>query len=345
MKLVRLRKIENSEIIHYYHKGDIISSTLNLIKVNTSDFSVTIRLPISVTHKILGKSRLLRRLFRLDKCNVIRVSNKLVIIRGGIVYNYDLIEKSLLKTLDLVSCKNVLHQSICITSCGKVFFGEYGRNSNRESVNIYRSVDAGLSWEIVHSFPAGEIRHVHGCYFDLFENKIWTLTGDLNGENKILVSNLDFTDIRVYGDGSQKYRSVSIIFEQSCVHWFMDSPTEENYHFTLDRKTEQISMNSSFPGPIWYVKQLQDGICLLGTTVEIGQGVHEKYASLWLSKDLKKWELVAKFSKDCLPMPYFKWGVIGFSDGVQYSDDFVLHFEALSGLDGSSFVYKISDLC
>jgi hypothetical protein len=341
MKLIKKKEINNCEIIHHYSKNELIGSKFNKIEVVTGKYNYTIILPVSFLEFLIGYFRILRRLLRLDKCNVYLAEDHLIIIRNRWVYNYDLKKNMLTKTLKLKQCKNVLHQSICTTPCGKIFFGEYGNNKERNSVNVYRSDDYGKNWIVVYSFPAGQIRHVHGCYYDPYENKIWTLTGDFKNENLILKSDFDFNDLEIIGDGSQKYRAVSIFFELEFVHWIMDSPIEDSYQFTMNRKTKEIERRSLFPGPVWYLKKLSDGIYLAGTSVEIGEGVHEQNACLFASKDLLSWECLSKFEKDSLPMPHFKWGVMAFSEGEQTSESFTIHFEALKKVDGRSYVWSI----
>ena len=36
---------------------------------------------------------------------------------------------------------------------------------------LYRSKDLGKSWETIFQIPSGVCRHVHGCYWDKFEEK------------------------------------------------------------------------------------------------------------------------------------------------------------------------------
>jgi hypothetical protein len=343
MNLRVKKRIPSCEIVHYYSNDGFIGSSFNKIEFDFKGFKGTITMPLSLLDKLFGTLRLLRRFFRLDKCNVLASADQFIIIRGGWVYNYDLNTNLIIKTLKLKQCKNVLHQSICSTPCGKIFFGEYGNNVERNPVNVYRSDDNGKNWIIVYSFPAGQIRHVHGCYYDPYENRIWTLTGDFNKENLILKSDLDFNDLEIIGDGSQKYRAVSIFFELEFVHWIMDSPIEDSYHFVMNRKTKEIERRSLFSGPVWYLKKLNDGIYLAGTSVEIGEGVHEKNACLYASRDLLKWECINKFEKDFLPMPQFKWGVMAFSDGEQTSESFAIHFEALKKVDGKSYIFSINE--
>lgn len=336
------KKYKSSEKIHHLEGDFVISSFFNKVSVKKAETEIEITLPTSLFEKIFGLFRISRRLFRLDMCNVFESNGGLIIIRIGVVYHYNLEKKKLTKALELKQCRNILHQSMCETNEGFLYFGEYGMNPKRDPVNVYRSQDYGKSWEVIYSFPAVKIRHVHGCYYDKFTNKIWTLTGDFKGENIIQCSDIDFNKIETYGDGSQSYRAVNLFFTEKEVHWIMDSPLEKSYQFCLNRDTKEVNKLDYFNGPVWYLKQLDDGYYLAGSSVEIGNGVLSDNACLYLSKDLKKWEIISEFPKDKWPMPYFKWGVLAFSNGCQTSKKFTLHFEGLKKLDGKAFVCSIS---
>ena len=341
MKL-KLSRQKNTEKFHHLDEVFTIYSFFNSVFYATIGDNHVIKLPVSLSDKFLGLFRITRRLFRLDMCNVFLSNGNLIILRNGIVYNYDMYRKKISKTLELKQCRNILHQSMCETNEGYLYFGEYGMNPKRDPVHVYRSKDYGKSWEVIYTFPAGKIRHVHGCYFDKYSNKIWTLTGDFEGENLIQSSDLDFNKIETFGDGSQSYRAVSLFFTEKEVHWMMDSPLEKSYQFFLNRDTKEVNKLDYFNGPVWYLKNLDDGYFLAGSSVEIGDGVLSSKACLYLSKDLKKWEIISEFPKDKWPMPYFKWGVLAFSNGCQTSKEFTLHFEGLKKLDGKAFICSIS---
>jgi hypothetical protein len=330
------------EKIHHYDDELMISSNFNEVFFNDGSNTIIIKLPINTIQKFLGYFRITRRLFRLDMCNVLKSKNQLVIIRDGWVYNYDLITNKLTKTLKLNQCRNILHQSICIIPNGDMYFGEYGKNPELKDVNIYRSQDDGKNWNTIYTFPKGSIRHVHGCYYDKYSDSIFTLTGDSLGENLIQISNLDFTKNKILGDGSQSYRAVNLFFTKEEIHWIMDSPIEKSYQFKYNRFTEKIKKLEFFNGPIWYLKSLEDGYYLAGSSVEKGKGVLSDRACLYVSRDLVKWEIIKDFKKDFWPMPYFKWGVIAFSEGKQTSKKFTIHFEGLNNVDGKSFICSIN---
>ncbi len=340
MKLV-FKEILDREIVHYAAPGLSIMSCHNRILINGEGNDSVIRLPNSGFKSILGASRLARRALRLDKCNVVPVSGGLAIIRQGKVYHYCRDTKKLTETLKLKNCRNVLHQSVAVIGQRELVFGEYGANADRLEVPIYRSRDGGKSWETAFLFPPGKTKHVHGCYWDPCEEKIWVFTGDFANECHVLCAEKDFSDIEWIGSGEQIYRACNAFFESDAVHWIMDSPLQDSYHVKLDRQSRSVETRSRFPGPVWYSKRLADGYYLAATAQETGVGVHDRFAHLMVSTDLEHWETIHRFEHDGLPRKYFKCGVIAFADGQQTSDSFYLFFEAIKGFDGKAALCKI----
>jgi hypothetical protein len=337
-----IKSLINREIIHFVEGSTHISSKYRTIYYKYGNEHFEIVLPDSNLNKVLGKFRLLRRLFRLDKCNVFKVNKDLVIIKRGKVFLYDFEFGSLKLTLKLKNCRNLLHQSICSNSKGYIYFGEYGRNKNRNSVPIYRSTDLGNSWSIIYTFPPNTVKHVHGCYFDKFTDKIWVCTGDFENENFIICSDENFENVNYIGDGSQRFRAVNLIFKEDKVHWLMDSQLEYSYHIEYNRNSQSTKAKYFFKGPIWYIKELESKYYLAATAQEIGVGVLDKKVHLYCSKDLENWFEIAEFEHDGLPKRFFKFGVIGFADGEQFLDDFYMFFEAIRGFDGKIINCSVS---
>ena len=325
------------EIIHFADKDILISSKYRTIYFSENGKTTKVKLPEKNPIKLFfGLFRLTRRALRLDKCNVFLHNGNLVIIRQGKVYFYDSKEDKITETLQLKNCRNVLHQSINSTPDGNIYFGEYGNNGDRKSVPVYRSADGGKSWSVIYEFTPGSIKHVHGCYYDKFTNKIWVCTGDFEGENWLLVADQDFNEINRIGNGQQKYRTCNLFFTEKEVHWLMDSQLETSYHIIFNRATSTIEVGQKLMGPVWYIKELENGGYLAATAQEIGEGVLDKQAHLYHSNDLRTWETIKRFDHDGLPMRYFKFGVIGFADGRQTKDEFYMFFEAIKGFDGKS---------
>ena len=332
----------NKEIVHFAQGETLITSKYRTVYFETNAKTIRIKIPESNPLKLIfGFFRLSRRALRLDKCNVFLHQNNLIIIRDAKVYLYNSEDKSLNLTLNLKNCRNILHQSIASTPEGYIYFGEYGGNSVRDEVPVYCSKDGGRSWDKVYIFPSGSVRHIHGCFYDKFTDKIWVCTGDFNGENFLLFADKEFSEVDRIGDGGQKYRTCNLIFTPTHVHWLMDSPLEVSHHIAMDRKTMNIVVGQKLMGPVWYLKELENNIYLAATAQETGDGVLDSYIHLYISTDLNKWESIRKFKHDGLPKRYFKFGVIGFAEGKQSEDAFYVFFEAIKGFDGKSAICKL----
>src|SRR3989338_247120 len=342
MKQIQLQykqRLIGREICHYADKRTLITSHYRSVYLLRNGSETCIELPDD-GWGLIGRFRLARRALRLDKCNVVPVGKELenlVIIRSGMVYYYDSDTNVLTETLKMRNCRNVLHQSICVINANTVYFGEYGGNPDRAEVPVYRSVDGGQHWQTIFTFPPGSIKHVHGCYWDPLEERVWVLTGDFEGECHMIVADRDFQNVTQMGDGSQLWRACNSFFEHDRVVWIMDTQLEDSHLVIYDRLSKEVQKLSVFPGPVWYIKRLQDGFYLSATACEVGPGVKDQYAHLLISRDLKTWFELHRYRHDLLPKRYFKFGVIGFADGPQSSDSFFLFGEALSGLDGRVF--------
>lgn len=343
MELIKVKEVKNAEIVHYNDGVKLITSYFNKVSISINDNLITkIVLKEHFFNNLLGHFRILRRFLRLDKCNIYPVGENLIIIRQGKVYYYDGILKKISETLTLKNCRNILHQSISSTPDGFIYFGEYGNNKKRNPVPLYRSKDGGKSWENIYTFEAGKIKHIHGCYYDKYEDKVWVCTGDFKDENWLVTADRDFKSLEFIGNGQQIFRTCNLIFKEQEVHWLMDSQLEESFHIKMNRSDRTITKLSGFPGPVWYIKEFNDGIILAGTANEKGEGVFDNKAHLFASNDLLNWQEILAIEHDNFPKGYFKFGVIGFPDGLQTAEDgFYLFFEALKKHDGKSFLYKL----
>jgi hypothetical protein len=329
------------EIVHYYDsdKKDVILSQCNKFYINVLNKEHFFIIHLKWYFIFFSKFRILRRLLRLDKSNVVLNSKKdgAIIIYQKYIYFYCLKKKTFNIVSKLKNHRNVLHSSIAVTKNG-IYFGEYGPNRHKTKVPVWASYDDGRNWKMIYNFPSHSIKHIHGIYNDPFENNLWITTGDSNGECYLFkVPNKKFSNIIKYGDGTQKWRAVSLLFKKNYIIWGMDSPLQTSNLQIFDRKTKKLKKGCSFPGPVWYSKIFSDQSAILQTSVEIGDGVKSNYSSLFYSKDLINWSEIYKFKKDIFPKKLFKFGVIAFSEGMQTSKDFLFSAEGLEKIDGKVF--------
>ncbi|MBL4597197.1 MAG: hypothetical protein JKX99_11540 [Robiginitomaculum sp.] len=333
------------EIIHYYdEKNNIyIESSGNQFSISVADKVHKFTIPVNPVKKLLLKFRITRRLFRLDKSNAVfnKDGTAIIVLFLGNIYRYELSTRKCVHTGTLRQCRNVLHQGICVTPEGHIIFGEYGSNVQRDSVPIWISKDDGFTWQIAYEFSKGKIKHVHGVYFDHFTQDLWIPTGDFDGECYLVRADTEFNTIKRYGDGTQQWRPVSLFFTENSIIWGMDSQLETNFLKKFNRRSEQLEAGQDLPGPVWYSKQLNDGVALLQTTREIGPGVKTDYVHIFLSQNLADWHEISRYRKDHYPMKFFKYGVLSFADGDQSSKSFAIHGEGLKGFDGRSAIARI----
>jgi hypothetical protein len=285
-----------------------------------------------------------RRAFRLDRINAVFTIDRerIISLYQGQIFVCDLKSEAIRRVGALRQCSGVPHGSIAISLEGWIYFGEYGRNPKRDTVPIWRSTDAGETWSIIYSFPAGDIRHVHGIFYDKYTNRLLITTGDALGECALIEADLNFQTIKTFGDGSQAWRLVTPVITPDYIAWGMDSPLESATMQILHRSTGQVESGIRFPGPVYYTKQLLDGITLLQTTVEPGVGVTSNHCHLFASRDHRRWIEAAKYKKDWWPMPYFKFGLLGFAEGMQSSERFVVFGQGLDQIDGKVLVVELS---
>lgn len=339
---LKILDVFNYEIVHYADKDLKIFSRFNRIIINhTGSKSEAVTLPIKAWEKIIGKIRLFRRLLRLDKMCVVPANAGYVIFWQGKVYHY-VPGVGLTKTLEMESCRNPLHNSIANIDGKLLYFGEYGKKTD-DGKYVYRSEDGGLTWHKIFHFQGDTIKHIHACKWDPYEEKIWVLTGDFEGESYLVCADRDFRQVEWIGDGSQFYRAIDLVFREELVHWCMDSPIRNSHHITLNRKTREIKLGQRFPGPVWYIKELTSGGVLAATAQEIGPSHIDDKLHIMYSKDLDTWEEVATYEHDGLKKGVFKFGVMGFSDGEQTEEGFFMHAEAVKHYDGKSLFCCITN--
>lgn len=334
------------EIHHYCSEQlNIYSKAYNVYVQSNNEEMLEIEIPHSKLDFFSSKFRILSRLFRTDKCNVFVIDEReisLLIIRRGTVYFYSK-SQGLIPKFELKNCRNLMHIDLCRLPNGTICFGEYGNNQERDSVPIYSSKDGGQNWEIAYEFPKGEIKHIHHIKLDPFSKTIWCCTGDLLGECKIVIFDIEFNRIKEVGDGSQYYRTCDLIFQKDFVFWLMDSHIEISYAIKYDRTSELIKVLSPLPGPVWYGTRLSNGQYIAASSVEHGYSLEHKKAHLLISNDLENWTSVKVFQKDnYYPLDFFKYGAIGFPVGEQHIETVSCFGEALLNFDGEVKVWDLS---
>ena len=197
---------------------------------------------------------------------------------------------------------------LCEDVDGGVYFGEYFQNMEKQAVHIYGSHDHGKTWEIVHTFPEGNINHVHGIYMDPYTKKMWFATGDRENECIIGYTEDGFKTMTEVFRGGQEYRTCVLFFYKDFIVFGTDSQYQQNELKKFDRKTLETTHLQDVQGPVIRGAQIGD-ISMISTDVEPSEVNKDTKAYVWITKDGLKWEVLCSAEKDWLPSMLFQFGV------------------------------------
>ncbi len=186
--------------------------------------------------------------------------------------------------------------NICVTSSGRVYFGEYFNNPDRQSVHVYGSED-GEHWSKVHTFPAGTIRHVHNIIEDPYRDGLWVLTGDADEESGLWFTGDNFRTLDCVVGGTQRARAVALIPLEDGLIVPTDTPNEQNYVQYFDLETEKLTQVASLPNSAFHAIE-QGGLLFISTVAEPSSCNDSTLAAVFVSQNAIQWQRLAAFERD-----------------------------------------------
>ena len=286
-------------------------------------------------YSFLSNFRLLSRLFRTEiHCYRTLKNNTGICIAKKGIFLENKITGKFEKTFNILRGSKPM--TICEDNEGNIFFGEYFNNTNRDEVNVYASFDGGENWEVVYTFLAKSIRHIHGIHLDPYTGFLWITTGDEDGECIIAFTKDKFKTLEIVARGGQEFRACNLLFLKSNIVFGTDSPYIENFIRNLNRNDFSFQNLKQVEGSIINACQIGE-ICVISTTVEPSNVNNDRFSYLWISENGYEWSQIACFKKDIYNMHLFQFGNIRFPK-YQTLNNKSLFFSghALKGIDGHS---------
>src|SRR5882724_3335836 len=214
---------------------------------------------------------------------------------------------------------------------GRVFWGEYFDNPERDAVYVYGSHDRGASWKVVHTFEKGAIRHVHNIVYDRWAACFLVLTGDVGAECRILRASLDWSRIESVISGNQQARAVAAVPREDGLYFASDTPLEQNYIYRLDRQ-----------GNLKRLAEIHASVlcgCVVGdavfftTMVEPSAVNLDRTVGLYGSADSGEWSRLLSWKKDHWNERLFQYGNAFLPGGDGKTDVLALTTVATEGSD------------
>ncbi|HUF08877.1 MAG TPA: hypothetical protein VMO47_06120 [Rhodothermales bacterium] len=233
----------------------------------------------------------------------------------------------------------ILRSGCAADGNGSVFFGEYLTNNERGPIRVYRLPSGSLELEVVHVFPAGDVRHVHGIFNDPQSGCLWCVTGDRGEECRIMRTVDGFRTIEVVGAGDETWRTVSLLFHARGLIYGSDAEFQQNYIYSLDPETGVRTRLAVTEGPVYYAYTNGIDHCL-AVTAEGCASQTEFVASIWRVSEDGKANRLLKVAKDRYPNQFLV-GTLHFPSGPGLPSRIPFHAVALEG-DNRTFCLEMN---
>ena len=310
------------KVLLQMHDGRVLTYRKGKILIyNTDNRSPkAIHLPLSPVKACLCKWRLTERILHMDVRWAVETDDEhvLILFEDGI-FCVNLSEGVLQKEQCSFRGKPF---SVCRYK-DKLIFGDYGLNPDHQPVNVYcRETDG--RWEILYSFPAGTVCHIHNIIHS--GDRIYILTGDEDPECGIWYTDDEFETVHPLLLGNQQYRCCQMLPAPEGLFFVTDAPSEPNWLYCAAGDT--IRQINEIDGTCIYGAKDADYL-VFSTTVEPdahagnmiqywltnkpGKGVKNTKCSVYVLHDgsLKK---IAEFGHDRLPLRLFQYATCYFSN-------------------------------
>jgi hypothetical protein len=291
--------------------------------------------------RLFAKNRLTARLFR-DGFHALAIlpSGGFVAAVAGAIVTLRPNENEFRVTHPIAHGTRPLH--VTVIPDGRVYWGEYFDNPDRNEVHIYASTDSGATWNVAYTFPKGAIRHIHNIVHDSWDNRLWILTGDYGDECRILRASYDFSQVETILQGNQQARTVALIPTEKALYFSSDTPLETNFIYRLDRQGA-LSQLASISSSSIYGCRVRDRI-FFSTMVEPSKANPDRHVRIYGSdKVLQDWQSLLAWKKDRWPIGLFQYGNAFLPDGDNSTRYLAVTTIAVESDDMTTSLYAVKE--
>jgi hypothetical protein len=366
-----VRSLSGYNPIVFTPDGLLLARGYRLYKANLdcSQLEPVGTIPCSAMQVAAGSWRLLQRTLRLGVRVGCRMDgNRYLLGEKSRIWVLDLDRRSL--TLDHVIERGstplfMTHIEGVAGFDEGTCYGEYGRNTRKEPVRIWRRNPDG-AWQTVYTFPSGVIKHLHALVPDKQRGVVWILSGDFEDSCGIWVARKNFTDVSPVLVGKQEFRCCWMAFLEGRCLYATDSQLQPNSLRELvlqDQGPEGFRNATSRPlqdisGSSIYACRVQDQL-VFSTTVEPGQASGHKIRDFLdntpgpgikgnrvdiVAGDLQRgFRVLGSWPTDGLPLRLCGFGTIRFPAGTNPGPYLYAYSMGLAGCDGRLDVWDLDD--
>lgn len=309
-----------------------------------NDSISTFRIFDNFREKYFGELNFVARLCRAGIRSALPITNSVILLSvGSSVFEYNIEEHTLSNGCSIGSGIRPLVFSIINNIDGFdycVVFGGYLSNLNKKPVHIYKRINVD-EWEIIYTFPHGEINHVHNIIPDPYRNCLWIFTGDFDESAAIWKVTDNFKKVERVLCNDQKYRGCVCFPVKEGLIYATDAPFAQNYIYlmTPDYKVTPIR---EIDGSCIYACQVGDKYVFsstvepdgrkntlfrLFTYMKRGAGIKDTYVHMYAGNMEVGFKEIYKEKKDWWPYA-FQFGAFRFPTGENKSSK--LYFQPVA---------------
>lgn len=292
--------VDEAEAYSFYQGGIYVS------RDSGHSWALVSSLPIPTIVRVVMKSSLLSRLFRLGAHHLLILPESMMLF----------LNRNILKSIGRNHWQvDKINGSKPLVICeyqGAVYYGEYKSNQNREPIRVLKNNIETMLWDEVWCFH--DIRHIHGIFHDPYTDSMWVTTGDSDKESGIWVTEDNFRTLTKVLGGSQQFRAVQLLFTKKKIYFASDAPNEINYIYEFDRNSTRVKKLLKLKNPVFFGCRVGEYM-FFSTSVEPSEINTYQKTEVYYSQDGQKWSVLAEFDKDSLSKKYFQYGYVTFPIG------------------------------
>ena len=181
---------------------------------------------------------------------------------------------------------------------GAIYFGEYQDFQGGDTpINLWKSVDRGLTWTVVSSFRGH--RHCHAVRADPATHSLWMFFGDVDTEAALLRSTDGGVTFTTMQEGELTALSVDGVFTPKGLLYSLDVNPPDTSGILRLAPDGTVTKLTSIPGPSYSLHALRAGGFLSGVTRETNEFYPPDNVSAHLfgSLDGEGWAEVAQYPR------------------------------------------------
>ncbi len=307
-----------------------------------ANWTRALEIPASPLRRVAGWSRLAARLLRHEVRALIPLSDGgfVAATREGVFFSSRGEQRMSPSRIDGENLKVFPPMCLTVGPNDAVLWGEYWANRERRAVRLFASQDRGRTFQVVHTFPPGEVKHVHNLYFDPRMGHYWVLAGDHGEEPGIGRFSGDWKSFDWLVKGRQTFRAVCVFDLGDHLLYGTDSEKEPNAVIRIEKSSGRFERVQELDGSCIYACRF-GGYYALSTSVEPSEVNRGDQAGLWISDDTNHWTRVYHARKDRWNATYFQFGSIVLPRGESDRKSLLFSGQALAGIDGRTLVAEI----